>query len=133
MLPFFEEKSLTARYVQFYAVRGKRMENMTLREVCSAFGVSRRAVQGYEKESLVSATGRNDRGHLLYNTEAQERIKKIKLFRDMGFSIKEVKVIIDDQGEVLKAALLDRTDKLNQEIQKNTAMIHIIQEMLEQL
>ena len=52
------------------------MKDMTLREVCNAIGVSRRAVQGYEKESLVSATGKTNRGYLLYDTAAQERIKK---------------------------------------------------------
>ena len=72
------------------------MENMTLREVCTALGVSRRAVQGYENESLVTATGKNNRGYLLYDSEAQERIKKIKLYQDMGFSRKQLKEIIDD-------------------------------------
>ena len=62
------------------------MEDMTLREVCTALGVSRRAVQGYENESLVTATGKNNRGYLLYNSEAQERIKKIKLYQDIANS-----------------------------------------------
>ena len=52
------------------------MKDMTLREVCNTIGVSRRAIQGYEKESLVSATEKTNRGYLLYDTAAQERIKK---------------------------------------------------------
>ena len=64
------------------------MNEITLREVCDAFGVSRRAVQGYEKSGLVSATSKNGRGHLLYDTSSQERIQKIKLFQKMGFAIK---------------------------------------------
>lgn len=79
-MPFFNEKSLTARYVQFYAVRRKQMKDMTLREVCSTIGVSRRAVQGYEKEALVSATGKNSRGlstdEALYYAEVTGRINK---------------------------------------------------------
>ena len=42
------------------------MANLTLQEVCKFTGVSRRAIQGYEKAGLVSATERNERGHLLY-------------------------------------------------------------------
>lgn len=38
------------------------MEAMTLREVCNAVGVTRRAVQCYEKEELVSSTGKNKYG-----------------------------------------------------------------------
>ena len=67
------------------------MKYMTLREVCNDFGVSRRAVQGYEKANLVSASGKNERGYLLYDEDSQERIKRIKLFQQMGFTIKEIK------------------------------------------
>lgn len=35
------------------------MKEMTLREVCESANVSRRAVQGYEKAGLVSASGKN--------------------------------------------------------------------------
>ena len=82
------------------------MKDMTLREVCNTIGVSRRAIQGYEKESLVSATGKTNRGYLLYDTAAQERIKKIKLYQDMGFSLKQIKLIIDDSSPILKNALI---------------------------
>lgn len=33
------------------------MKDMTLREMCNALNISRRAVQGYEKAGLVSADG----------------------------------------------------------------------------
>ena len=51
------------------------MENCrTLHEICDAVGVTRRAVQGYEKAGLVCATDRNKYGHLLYDEESQQRI-----------------------------------------------------------
>ena len=55
------------------------MEVMTLREICEALEVSRRAVQGYEKAGLVSATDQNKYGHLLYDEAAMLRIEQIKL------------------------------------------------------
>lgn len=109
------------------------MKDMTLREVCNTIGVSRRAIQGYEKESLVSATGKNNHGYLLYDTAAQERIKKIKLYQDMGFSLKQIKLIIDDSSPFLKNALIQQQEKLNQEVEQKTTMIRIIQEMLKNL
>ena len=109
------------------------MKDMTLREVCNTIGVSRRAVQGYEKESLVSATEKTNRGYLLYDTAAQERIKKIKLYQDMGFSLKQIKLIIDDSGPILKNALIQQQEKLNQEVEQKTTMIRIIQEMLKNI
>ena len=66
------------------------MAEMTLREVCLALGVTRRAVQGYENANLVSATNKTESVYLLYNDSARERIKQIKLYQNMGFTIKEI-------------------------------------------
>lgn len=109
------------------------MNEITLREVCDAFGVSRRAVQGYEKAGLVSATSKNGRGHLLYDIGSQERIKKIKLFQEMGFTIKEIKEIIDAPNHILKAALEERIKKLKEDSEHKENMIRKAHEMMEQL
>ena len=66
------------------------MAEMTLREVCLALGVTRRAIQGYENANLVSATNKTESGYLLYDDSARERIKQIKLYQNMGFTIKEI-------------------------------------------
>lgn len=49
--------------------------DMTLKEVCLLAKVSRRAIQGYEKAGLVSATGKNKRGYLLYDENAQKGLR----------------------------------------------------------
>ena len=77
----------------------------TLNELHMELGVSRRAVQGYEKAGLVSASGKNKYGHLLYDEKAQERIARIKLFQQLGFTIKEIKSLMDAPHEVVKASL----------------------------
>lgn len=77
----------------------------TLREIQDALGVSRRAVQGYEKAGLVSPTGRNKYGHLLYDEKAQERIAQIKLYQQMRFTVKEIQSLITAPDTVVKAAL----------------------------
>ncbi len=107
------------------------MKEMTLREVCQSLGVSRRAVQGYEKAKLVSASAKTESGYLLYNDSARERIKQIKLFQDMGFSIKEIKSIIDAPADIKRPALVHRKEKLNEEIIHAHAMIAVIQKMLD--
>ena len=92
------------------------MEYLTLREMCELIGVSRRAIQGYEKAGLVSAAGRNERGHLLYDRNSQERIQLIKLFQQLGFTIKEIQKIIDSpkDKDMQKAAIEEHVDKLNE-------------------
>lgn len=109
---------------------GEEMK-MTLREICEAENVSRRAVQGYEKMGLVTATGKTDRGYLLYNEKAGKRIRKIKLYQDFGFSLKEIKEIIDAPGEVLKPVLQIRLEKLKEERDKKDDLVRKINELIE--
>lgn len=89
--------------------------DMTIRELCGTFGVSRRAIQGYEKAGLITASGKNNRGHLLYDETAQDRIMRIKFFQLVGFKIKDIAYIIDAPDDVLKSALEEQLQKLKEE------------------
>ena len=79
----------------------------TLREVCDELGVSRRAVQGYEKAGLVSATDKTNRGYLLYDEEAQEKIRRIKMYQDVEFSLKEIAQLLDASADADRGALAE--------------------------
>lgn len=81
------------------------MDTMTLREVCNSLGISRRTVQGYEKAGLVTPTGKNERGYLLYDEDARKRIEAVRLYQQMGFTRRQIAEIIDAPGAVRKAAL----------------------------
>lgn len=63
----------------------------------------------------MAATGRNKCGHLLYDDIVKLRIAKIKFYQQLGFTIKEIIVIIDAPNVVLKAALERQVQKLRQE------------------
>ena len=102
----------------------------TLREIHKELGVSRRAVQGYEKAELVRASGRNKYGHLLYNKEAQKRILEIRLYQDMGFKVKEVKTLIDAPEEERKLALQNRLSVMKEEQEKREKLMKIVSEMI---
>ncbi len=88
------------------------MEKMTLREVCSHTGATRRAVQGYEKAGLVSPVGKNKYGYLLYDDECCKRISRILFLQEIGFSIKQITEIIDAPCEVQKSALTAQVQNL---------------------
>lgn len=106
---------------------------MTLREVCNSAGVSRRAVQGFEKAGLVSATGRTERGYLLYDVTSQERIKQIKLYQQLGFKIKEIKNILDAPSNILKHAIENRISELKKEGKQIEGLIDKAYALLESL
>lgn len=106
---------------------------MTLREVCDTLKVSRRAVQGYEKAGLVCASGKNRYGYLIYDEHAQERIRQIKLFQQLGFTLKEIKEIIDAPNPVVKAALRERVEKLQEKREDLDELISKAYELIETL
>lgn len=91
---------------------------MTLKEVCNHVGVTRRAVQGYEKAGLVNPTERNKYGHHLYDEHAIEIIREIKQYQNFGFSIKEILVLQklseEEVLEKLKSKLLSMQLELQQ-------------------
>ena len=105
-------------------------ETKTLSEVCSVLEVSRRAVQGYENAGLVSATGKNKYGHLLYDEEAQRRIKQIRLLQQLGFRVKEIKDIIDAPEEVLRKAVERQIESLKAEIEYKEEIIRQAKNMV---
>ena len=109
------------------------MDNMTLREVCNSAKVSRRAVQGYEKAGLVFASGKNERGHLLYDIHTLERIKQIKLYQQFGFTIKEIKNIIDAPNVVLKVVLEEQIIRLKEEKRQLEILIDKADELTKNL
>ena len=109
------------------------MSDMTLREICEAASVTRRAVQVYEEMGLVTPTGKTSRGYLLYDEIAQERIKIIRRYQGLGFSLKEVQEIIDASSEVKRKALLDRIEKLKDEGRNIEKQIKVATELLEAL
>lgn len=106
------------------------MENMTLRQLCETYGVSRRAVQGYEKAGLVKASARNERGHLLYNEGGQKRIKQIKQYQQLGFTIKEIKWLIVAPDIDVKKALENRIEQLKE---KQIQLNHVIEKACEMI
>ena len=106
---------------------------MTLREICEAASVTRRAIQVYEQMGLVAPTGKTSRGYLLYDEKSQERIKLIRRYQGLGFSLKEVKEIIDASKDVKRKALLKRIEKLKEEGKDIEYQIKVAYELLETL
>ena len=105
----------------------------TLREICDELNVSRRAVQGYEKIGLVSACCRNERGYLLYDLDTYERIKRVKFYQGLDYSLKEIKEIINLPKDRLIAILYERINKLREDIEDKEAIINQVYIFIDKL
>ena len=75
------------------------MKEYTLRELCEKCGVTRRAVQWYEKFGIVKAIGKNKMSHLLYDEETVKKVKEIKALQNYGLSVSEIKEYLESGSE----------------------------------
>lgn len=95
----------------------------TLKEVCNLINVSRRVIQGYEKQGLIHTNLKDKYGHLLYDKETIEKIIHIRFYQKMNFELKEIaefinyndskkKQILNNQLEILKNEQVKRNNEL---------------------
>ena len=82
---------------------------MTVHEVSKISGVSIRALHHYDKIGLLPATEVTNVGYRLYDDTALERLQHILLFKELEFSLKEIKNILDSPD-------FDRSKALEQQI-----------------
>lgn len=83
---------------------------MTVNEVSKLTGVSIRTLQYYDKIGLLKPSGYTEAGYRLYDVAEMERLQQILLFKELEFSLKEIKDIID-------APDFDRKKALEQQIE----------------
>lgn len=83
---------------------------MTVKEVSNLTGVSIRTLQYYDKIGLLPASSHTDAGYRLYDDTALERLQQILLFKELKFSLKDIKNIVNDSQ-------FDRDKALEQQIE----------------
>ena len=95
---------------------------MTVHEVSKISGVSIRALHHYDHIGLLPATKVTDAGYRLYDEYTLERLHHILLFKELQFSLKEIKDILDSPD-------FDRSKALEQQIK----LLELRKEHLENL
>ena len=106
------------------------MEKKTLREICDTYGISRRTVQGYEKENLISPSGKNHLGHLLYDEETRQRIGLIRFYQKAGFRIKEIGELLELPKKKRDERLLVQIRLLEEKKTQTETIIRKLEEMI---
>lgn len=82
---------------------------MTVHEVSKIAGVSIRTLHHYDQIGLLTPASITEAGYRLYDEASLERLQQILLFRQLKFSLKEIKEILNhpefDKKEVLDAQI----------------------------
>ena len=82
---------------------------MTVHEVSQISGVSIRTLHHYDNIGLLPATKVTDAGYRMYDDTALERLQQILFFKELQFSLKDIKAILDSPD-------FDRNKALEQQI-----------------
>ena len=88
----------------------------TLHEICRELGITRKVVQGYEKHGLIKAYGKNAYGHLIYDLENEKKIIRIRFFQELGFTLSEIKQMLDENDNDLIFFLYKKEEEFDQKI-----------------
>ena len=97
---------------------------MTVNEVSKLTGVSIRTLQYYDAIGLLHPSGHTESGYRLYDDKALERLQQILLFRELEFSLKEIR-------EIVNASNFDRNKALEQQIELLTIKKEHLEELIE--
>ena len=83
---------------------------MTVNEASKLTGVSIRTLQYYDKIGLLHPANYTEAGYRLYDNAALETLQQILLFRELEFSLKDIK-------EIISSPDFDRSKALEQQIE----------------
>ena len=82
---------------------------MTVHEVSRLTGVSIRTLQYYDRIGLLSPAEYTEAGYRLYDEAALEKLQQVMLFKELEFSLNDIREMMDSPG-------FDRSKALGQQI-----------------
>lgn len=88
------------------------MEMMTVHAVSEITGVSVRTLHYYDEIGLLPPAKTTDAGYRLYDEASLEKLQDIMLFRELEFSLKDIKKILDNPLFDRQKALTDQINLL---------------------
>lgn len=96
---------------------------LKVKEVADLAGISVRTLHHYDEINLLKPQQLSPAGYRLYSTADLERLQQILFFRELGFSLKEIKAIIDNPAfDRLEALHMQR----NMLVEKRKKIEHMI-------
>lgn len=102
---------------------------MTIKEVEQRLEIPRATVRFYEKEGLLSPT-RSENGYREYSEEDVVLLKKIIIFRKLGFAVADIEDVLDG-AKPMSEALENNIENLNRQMQELQGAMMLCRKMKE--
>ena len=110
------------------------MELMTRGELAKQTGVSPATIRYYEEHNILPVPRRRSNGYRLYTEDYVVKIQLIKDAKSLGYSLKEIKEIMEMLSQDIELDNLKRIVHLkHEEIEKKIKSLRLIQDLLSNL
>ena len=83
---------------------------MTIKEVEKLTGLTAKSIRYYEDKGLITVERNEENDYRSYSETEVNRLKKIKLFRYLDFSVEEVKMMLDMDSQTLAKLLREKAN-----------------------
>ena len=99
---------------------------LTVGTVARQAGVTVRTLHHYDEIGLVSPSDRTHSGYRLYGRDDIARLQEVLFFRELGFSLEEIKSVMARPGYRRRDALVDQRGLLEAKTERLLAMIDAV-------
>src|SRR3984885_10939598 len=102
----------------------------TVGAVAGLTGVSVRTLHHYDETGFLQPSGRNAAGYRLYSPQDLQRLQRVLFYRELGFGLDTIAVIVDDPGSTDGDHLRRQRQLLAARIARCQAMAAVIDKEL---
>jgi len=103
----------------------------TVSEAAGLARVSVRTLHHYDELGLVRPMHRSEAGYRLYDRDDLERLQQVLFFKELGFSLEEIRAVLDDPGFDRTEALVVQRALLGEKVTRLRAMIGTLDKAIE--
>lgn len=104
---------------------------MKVGELARLVGISVRTLHHYDDISLVVPSGRTPKGYRSYSAPDVERLHQVLTYRELGFALDDIAVLLDDPSVDSMAHLRRQRELLNARIDRLHQMAAAVDKMME--
>jgi MerR family transcriptional regulator, thiopeptide resistance regulator len=111
--------------------RMKKVRTYQVKDVARISGVSVRALHHYGEIGLLVPVARSAAGYRVYDDDSLFRLQQIIINRELGYSLKEIRRLLDDPSFDAEQSLVAQREQLSRRARATAEMIKAVDRALE--
>lgn len=114
-------------------MNSSRTNTMTVKQLAAMAGVSARTLHYYDEIGLLAPSGYGENGYRYYGEADALRLQQVLFFRELGFSLEQIKSILDRPGFDLLRALQTHKTTLHERAERLERLIETVDQTIQHL